>query len=828
MTRTTIDFGIDLGTTNSAIAKLNGVEADIVKNNEGHETTPSAVMIDRRGRLFVGRAAKERNEIDPDNTCVEFKLRMGTAGDPKVFKATDRSLGPEELSAEVLKSLRRDVAQRTGEEIDAAVITVPAAFELSACEATRRAAGLAGLRQAPLLQEPTAAALAHGFQSTDDNSFWLVYDFGGGTFDAAIVNIRDGEFTVVNHRGDNFLGGKLLDWAIVERLLIPAAAREHGLGDLRRGDPRWIKEINKLKLAAEAAKIRLSQAGSAEILVELRDTDGDFVEFEYDLTRSEVERLTEPLIVRSVNLCRNALTESGLGPSDIEKVLLVGGPTLSPYLRERLADPVEGLGIPIDHGQDPITAVARGAAIFAGGQLLDAPASAAPLPPGRYAVALDYQPVGPDTEPLVGGTVSGGDIAGFTIEFVNTATRPAWRSGAVPLTDAGAFTVYLRAERGVANAFQIELADATGAPRKVTPGTLTYTVGVVDTQPPLTQSIGIGLAGNEVEWLIKRGTPLPARRRVLLRTTVAVSAGSSDGMILIPVLEGEHTRADRNTRIGRLEVKPEQVRRDVPEGSEIDLTITIDESRLVVARAYVALLDEEFEHVINLGTERVPDADELARDTEAELRRLEAARREAREYGDARSAKVLERIEAERIAEDVDAMVKAAPVDRDAATAGSKRLQDLKAATDEVEAELEWPKLTQEARDMIDAARQVVLSRNDAGEIARLGQAEASITDAISAHDPDLLRQRIEELRVMVLRILSESGELDRLVFEDLERLVPEMGDPAEARRLVSVGGDALRRGDLAMLKEINAALRSLLPTPPLPPDPFSTVRRGR
>src|SRR5262249_1705496 len=157
-----------------------GVDTEIIKNNDGLETTPSAVWVDRRQRLFVGKAARERSELDPENTSVEFKLRMGTAGQAKVFAAGGPSVTPRPLAGEVLKSLKRDVAQRTGEEIDAAVITVPAAFDLSACDATRRAAELAGLTHSPLLQEPTAAALAHGFQTTADNVFWLVYDFGGG------------------------------------------------------------------------------------------------------------------------------------------------------------------------------------------------------------------------------------------------------------------------------------------------------------------------------------------------------------------------------------------------------------------------------------------------------------------------------------------------------------------------------------------------------------------------------------------------------------------------------------------------------------------------
>ncbi|MFI0405962.1 Hsp70 family protein [Actinomadura sp. 3N508] len=828
MNRTTIDFGIDLGTTNSAIARLDGVETEIIKNNDGAETTPSAVLVDRRGRISVGRAARDRSEHDPENTCVEFKLRMGTTGQPKHFAAAGRSMEPEELSAEVLRSLRRDVGQRTGEEIGAAVITVPAAFELSACDATRRAAEMAGIVHAPLLQEPTAAALAHGFQEDAENAFWLVYDFGGGTFDAAVIQMRDGEFTVVNHRGDNFLGGKLLDWAIVEELLIPAVTREHGLTDLRRGNPRWRKNINRLKIAAEAAKIQASRAESAELFLDLDDESGRTVEFEYELARADVERLTEPFVVRSVNLCRKALAESGLGPGDVERALLVGGPTLSPYLRERLADPREGLGIPLDHSQDPITTVARGAAVFAGGQRLDPSLAGPPPPAGEYAVDLEYRPLGPDIEPFVGGRVTGADPAGCSIEFVNPHTQPVWRSGRIPLPAEGTFTTTLWAEKGRANTFQIELTDATGAGRPITPDTLTYTVGAVDTQPPLTHSIGVGLEGNEVEWLFKRGTPLPARRRILLRTAVGVLRGAGEGMIRIPVLEGEHHRADRNRRIGRLEINAGQVRRDVPEGSEVDFTIVIDESRMVVARAYVPILDEEFQSAVNLQTETVPDPAALAKDAAAEKRRLESARRQAGELGDSRAGEVLARIDAEGIVANLDAEVNAAEVDPDAAVAGGKRLLDLRAAADEVEDELEWPGLVSEAREVLPLVREVVEERGRAGDVPALEAAEAAVQEAIAAHDADLLRQRVTELRRLATRVLDASGDLPFIAFRELSALQPEMRDQREAAALIATGRRAADAGDAGTLRDVNAALADLLPSAPPPTDPFSTVRAGR
>ena len=296
MASLTIDFGIDLGTTNSSIAVRKGTDTEVFKNNEGFEYTPSAVWIDKADRLIVGRRAKERCFDDRENAASEFKLQMGST-EERLFQRSGRRLKPEELSAEVLKQLKADVQQRSGEEVRSAVITVPAAFELPQCKATQRAAQLAGLHDSPLLQEPVAAALAYGFQNGSDKVFWLVYDFGGGTFDAAVIHMRDGMFQVVNHGGDNHLGGKLIDWEIVEQLLVPAVNAQNRLADFRQGNPRWIAAMAKLKHAAEEAKIHVSRDETAEIVIDYlcSDDDGKPVRFEYDLRRANVRALGRAL-----------------------------------------------------------------------------------------------------------------------------------------------------------------------------------------------------------------------------------------------------------------------------------------------------------------------------------------------------------------------------------------------------------------------------------------------------------------------------------------------------------------------------------------------------
>ena len=224
MRRQTIDYGIDLGTTNSEIARLNGTDIEVFRNAEGFEYTPSAVWIDKQGKLVVGRVAKEWCEREHDNAFMEFKRDMGSKSE-YTFARSGRKMKPEELSAEVLKTLCADVQRRNGEVISAAVITVPADFDLPACEATKRAAEAAGIKHCILLQEPVAAAQAYSFEREEDKTFWLIYDFGGGTFDAAIIQVRDGLIQVVGHGGDNHLGGKNIDWAIVEQLFIPALTR---------------------------------------------------------------------------------------------------------------------------------------------------------------------------------------------------------------------------------------------------------------------------------------------------------------------------------------------------------------------------------------------------------------------------------------------------------------------------------------------------------------------------------------------------------------------------------------------------------------------------
>src|ERR1700674_283067 len=247
MARNTIDFGIDLGTTNSEIAFVDKGQVHVIRNGFRDEITPSAVRIDRKGSIIVGKLAFNQRVDDKENTHTQFKRLMGSQ-QVLSFPSSGRQMKPEEVSAEVLKSLRQDVLREIGEEISASVITIPALFEIPQCDATRRAAELAGISCSPLLQEPIAAALAYGFQAESLDGFLLVYDLGGGTFDASLIQSSEGRLKVIDHAGDNFLGGKDFDEALLD-LFVQTLTRDFGLRKLDSNVDR--KAFGKLLGEAE-------------------------------------------------------------------------------------------------------------------------------------------------------------------------------------------------------------------------------------------------------------------------------------------------------------------------------------------------------------------------------------------------------------------------------------------------------------------------------------------------------------------------------------------------------------------------------------------------
>jgi len=822
VSRVTIDFGIDLGTTNSAAAMLDGTETAVIKNVQMSDYTPSAVWLGPNGELVVGSGAKAKVGRDPLNAFTSFKRSMGTA-DEFTFARNGLVMRAEDLSAEVLKSIKADIARATGESPTAAVVTVPAAFDQPQCAATKLAAQKAGWTQSPLLQEPVAAALTYGYQHATEKAFWLVYDLGGGTFDAAVVTNSQGVFQVVNHLGDNHLGGADVDRAIVDELLLPELSSRYG-AEISRGVPRWVGALAALEAAAEEAKIALTALDVATIQVmELRDAERNVVveDFVYDLRRRDVDRLMEPRLRRTLELCRSVLAEKRLDADDLEKVILVGGPTLAPITRLRLADLGSGVADRLEYSVDPLTVVARGAAVFAGLQRLETQSRQSEA--GAFEVHLDYKPIGADTEPLVGGVVQAAhcpDMTGFTLEFVNGDARPEWRSGRLSLAGNGAFVATLWAEKGRANTFSIELADSTGTPQRIEPDRFTYTVGNVFSDVPLPHTVGVALADNVTEDFFRKGEALPCRGRKVLHTAFDAQAGGSSTM-RIPFFEGQSARADRNAEFGVIVIPESALARTVPAGSEVEVTIEIDASRDIRAEVYIPLLDDTFEAIYSNDNyrEKARDPAGLSAQISAEKERLAELREKAYETDDQKAREAIRRVDDQQLVQEVDGAALAMRADTGAAGRCEQQLRDLQKALDAAEEALRWPALVANAETAIDFGQGHVEESGDEDDRRRFPLLREQVQEAIRTADVALLEQRLQELYGLLIPLLNQSPTIQYSSLQGLRERVAEMTDQSRAQELLALADRAVLDGDMVGLQAANQQLEQLLPGPPPRPD---------
>ena len=347
-------IGIDLGTTNSCVAVFEGGEPVVIPNPEGARTTPSVVAFTKNGERLVGQVAKRQAITNPDHTVSSIKRKMGSD-----YKVTidGKSYTPQEISAMILRKMKADAEAYLGQTVDKAVITVPAYFTDAQRQATKDAGKVAGLDVLRIINEPTAAALAYGVDKDKDGKI-MVFDLGGGTFDVSLLEISDGVFEVLATAGNNHLGGDDFDQRIIDWMADSFKA-EHGI-DVR-GDKMVLQ---RLKEAAEKAKIELSGMTSTNInLPFLTATASGPVHFETTLTRAKFNELTADLVDATMQPTRQVLSDAGLKPSDVDKVLLVGGSTRIPAVQEAVKkfmgkDPFKGI--------NPDECVAIGAAIQGG------------------------------------------------------------------------------------------------------------------------------------------------------------------------------------------------------------------------------------------------------------------------------------------------------------------------------------------------------------------------------------------------------------------------------------------------------------------------------
>lgn len=348
-------IGIDLGTTNSCVAVLEGGEPVVIANSEGNRTTPSVVAFGKDGERIVGEPAKRQAVVNPDKTIMSIKTQMGY--DYKV-NIDGKQYTPQDISAMILQKLKADAEAYLGETVTDAVITVPAYFSDSQRQATKDAGKIAGLNVQRIINEPTAASLAYGLDKTEEQQKILVYDLGGGTFDVSILELGDGVFEVLSTSGDNHLGGDDFDKVVID-YIAEEFKKQEGV-DLRQDN----MSLQRLKEAAEKAKKELSSTMSTNInLPFITATSTGPKHLNMDLSRAKFEEITSHLVERTIGPVKKAMSDAGLSASDINKVILVGGSTRIPAVQQAVKnitgqDPHKGI--------NPDECVALGAAIQAG------------------------------------------------------------------------------------------------------------------------------------------------------------------------------------------------------------------------------------------------------------------------------------------------------------------------------------------------------------------------------------------------------------------------------------------------------------------------------
>ena len=614
-----INRGIDLGTTNSAIAVMeNGVPV-IKKSYTQKDTIPSIVSITRKGIIHTGDTAA--NEL-ANQVLRATKTWDGRTASTDIFKEFKRTMGTvevyhsknlkkdftsQQLSAEIIKALAANADENDGGCI---VISVPAKFDATQKTATVEAARLAGFQHIELIQEPIAAAIAYGMATGQKDGFWLVFDLGGGTFDAALLRVDGGVQQVVDTEGDSYLGGKDIDYALVDCILIPYVKKNFKVDKILASEKKAAMLREALKGYAESAKVQLSNAPCAEILSDLgelgSDDNGKEIELDLTITREMAYPIMEPFFKKAIALCQNILERNHLDGNQLTKLILVGGPTYSPYLRQVLRDEVSPN---VDTSVDPMTAVAKGATLYAATRDIPTELMAAP-DVDAIEIEMHYDTMSTDQIAFLAIKIKDKRVMteGMTVEVMRG--DGAWASGRIPYEEGGIVIELSLVER-TANNFTVHFTNDFGHNVKVTPDNLTILQGLQVSAAPLPYHIGFGVWDEEdnrqefVPFLgLEKSKPVPAHGVANGRkTTMRLVPNDESTFLKIPVYQAEsyvtNSPADLYEHIADLIVTGRDIEHEIPAGTEVEVQVSVDSSEMMNFEIYVPKTEETIEKTLD-------------------------------------------------------------------------------------------------------------------------------------------------------------------------------------------------------------------------------------
>ena len=705
-------YGIDLGTTNSSICRMENGEPVIKKTDTLKDTLPSCVSFTKKQIVKVGdgayndlrsdksRAMKKWSKTK-ENVFIEFKRTMGL--DTSYHSSfMDRGYSSEELASEVLKTLKSFIGDDT---VTSAVITIPAKFKTDQIAATKRAAMLAGIEHCELLQEPIAASMAYGLSSKNKNGTWLVFDFGGGTFDAALIKVEDGVMQVKDTEGDNYLGGKNLDYAVVDQIIIPHIQNEYAIDEIMSDETTRNILRDAMKFYAEQAKNQLSFKDKTDLTSQLEefgeDDDGEEIELDMVITQDQLKEVIAPIFQKAIDITKKLLARNNLSGSDLDSLILVGGPTHSPLLREMLRAQITPN---VDTSIDPMMAVALGATLFASS--IDSNVKQE-IQSGTVALDVNYPANSVEEVEFVAIRLlpeeSKGDIP--TKVFVElTRSDKAWSSGKVEIDNNGD-VIECQLKLGRANAFKINAYDDKGQSIPCFPeeinimqglvvgsAVLPYHIGVEVHDAVLNRDVFVPLKG------LEKNQSLPAVGvKNGLHNPKQLRPGVSMDRLIIPIYQGEHdaegSSAIYNDHVFDVVITGDDVPCLIPAQSEIDITIKVDSSQMMKLVANFTVIGESVEKDVDVQQRAGVDEKELDQ-------RLNQALKKINELEDSEVVDASELKEARAILDDVEKRYEGEKSSQDGRM---HLLADLRRAflsMEKVHKGHEWETLEKEIRDL--------------------------------------------------------------------------------------------------------------------------------
>lgn len=764
-----INYGIYLGENTASIAKMIDGVPVVLKSDTLKDSMPICVSINRRNTIRVGDSAYTNYRIERlravsnlgepnNNTFIGFNRALGT--DTLYYSSNaNRSFTSTELVAEVIKTLR---SFEKDEQIMAAVITVPVDFKMNQIDAIEQAAELAGIEHVEVLQEPIAAAIGYGLNSKKKNGFWLVFDFGGGTFDSALVKVEEGIMKVLDTEGNSHLGGKNLDFAIVDEILLPHIKENFSIDNILNDETS--KQIYRegLKSFAEELKNELSFKETYNLYKEDRcgiDDEGEEIEIDVTVSQEQIEMILKPIFQKSIDVTKKLLERNNLKGLSLDSLILVGGPTFSPVLRKMIEEQICKPNI----SADPITVVTKGAAIYASTVDVSEKVREQTRDKTKIQLEISNESATVEIEEYVPIKILEDKTEGVIpdkvfVEFVRN--DKAWSSGKKQINTIGEI-IEIHLNEGKTNVFDVVLYDDKGNILQGEPFdfSIIQGIGVTSSMQTLPYNFGVEKIDKTTGEIVFSQIPglekcksLPTSGTIIgLRTEKQIRPGVETDFIIIPLYQGEYgsdgTRAIYNEHVYDIIISGNDIPALLPEDSDVDITIKINRSQEISVQAYFPYLDYTAEIKVDKDKVQTIESKWLAN----ELRKAKDVILKLKEDGNTDyKLQILEEklkqlgITFENNKNDVDNK-----------QAVLTNLRNFLKAIDEIVESVEWPKIKEGLKEGFYKLKEINNNYGNNKTTNRVNQLGIQLEEIIQTKDLKLGRILFEEIQSFMSTIFT-------------------------------------------------------------------------